>query len=272
MWSNLWFTFWGYIMTTTLARWSLGLAMATLSCLVSAQQQIRFGTDATFPPFESKAADGRLQGFDIDIGNAICENLKAKCVWVENGFDGLIPALHARKFDAILSSLSITDERKKAINFSDKLFNTPAYLVTAKTSGLQPTAESLRGKRLGVQQGSVFEAYGKKHWQSQGVELVSYPSAEAVYADLVVGRLDATLDDATVVTEALLQKPPGKDFSLVEPQVKDDAIFGPGTGIGVRKTDEKLLAQLNGAIKAIRSDGTYDRLAKKYFNFNVYGE
>ncbi len=259
-------------MKKTLALLSLGLVLAGLSCQASAQQQIRFGTDATFPPFESKAADGSLQGFDIDLGNAICAHLQAKCVWVENSFDGLIPALHARKFDAIISSLSITDERKKAINFSDKLFNTPAYLVAPKNSGLKPTAESLRGKRLGVQQGSVFEAYAKKHWQALGVELVSYPSAEAVYADLVVGRLDATLDDATVVTEALLNKPQGKDFSLVDPQVKDDVIFGPGTGIGVRKQEDKLLEQLNGAITAIRSDGTYDQLAKKYFNFNVYGD
>ncbi|WP_413739070.1 ABC transporter substrate-binding protein [Sodalis sp. RH21] len=259
-------------MKKTLSILSLGLVLAGFACQVSAQQQIRFGTDATFPPFEYKAADGSLRGFDIDLGNAICTHLKVKCVWVENGFDGLIPALHARKFDAIISSLSITDERKKAINFSDKLFNTPAYLVAPKNSGLKPTADSLRGKRLGVQQGSVFESYARKHWQSQGVELVSYPSAEAVYADLVVGRLDATLDDATVVTEALLNKPQGKDFSLVDPQVKDDAIFGPGTGIGLRKQDDKLLEQLNGAIAAIRGDGTYDQLAKKYFNFNVYGD
>ncbi len=259
-------------MKKTLALFSLVLAMTGLSAHASAQQQIRFGTDATFPPFEFKAADGSLQGFDIDLGNAICTQLKAKCIWVENGFDGLIPALQARKFDAIISSLSITDERKKAINFSNKLFNTPAYLVALKDSGLKPIAESLQGKRVGVQQGSVFEAYAKKHWQSQGVELVSYPSAEAVYADLVVGRLDATLDDATVVTTALLNKPQGKNFSLIEPQVKDDAIFGPGTGIGIAKQDVELLEQLNGAIKAIRSEGIYDRLAKKYFNFNVYGE
>lgn len=259
-------------MKKTLSLLSLSLALLGTACGASAEQQIRFGTDATFPPFESKAADGSLQGFDIDLGNAICAELKAKCVWVENSFDGLIPALHARKFDAILSSLSITDERKKAISFSNKLFNTPAFLVAAKNSGLKPTVESLRGKRVGVQQGSVFESYGKKYWQPKGVELVSYPSAEAVYADLVTGRLDATLDDATVVTQALLTKPQGKDLMLVEPQVKDDGIFGPGTGIGVRKQDDKLLEQLNGAIATIRSDGTYDRLAKKYFTFNVYGD
>lgn len=259
-------------MKKTLALLSLSLVMAALSSPASALPPIRFGTDATFPPFEFKAADGQLQGFDIDLGNEICARLKTQCVWVESSFDGLIPALHARKFDAILSSLSITRERQKAINFSHKLFNTPAYLVAAKDSGLKPTAESLRGKRVGVQQGSVFEIYAQKYWRSEGVELVSYPSAEAVYADLVVGRLDATLDDATVVTEALLKKPEGKGFSLIEPQVKDDAVFGPGTGIGVRKQDTQLLEQLNGAITQIRQDGTYDRLAKKYFTFNVYGD
>lgn len=250
----------------------LGLALPWLPLNVHAEQVIRFGTDPTFPPFESKAPDGSLQGFDIDIGNALCAKLNAKCVWVESSFDGLIPALHARKFDAILSSLSITDERKKAIDFTDKLFNTPAFLVAPESSGLKPTVESLKGKRLGVQQGSVFESYAKKHWQSQGVEVIAYPSADDVYADMVVGRIDATLDDATVVTESLLNKPHGKGFALIEPQVKDDVIFGPGTGIGVNKQNDKLREQLNGAITEIRRDGTYDRLAKKYFNFNVYGE
>lgn len=163
-------------------------------------QEIRFGVDATLPPFEYKTQTGDLAGFAIDLGNALCHELQAKRRWVENSFDGLIPALKAKKLDGILSSLSITAERGKAINFSDKLFNTPAFLVADKSSGLKPTAESLKGKRLGVQQGSVFEAYAQKFWAPSGVEVIPYPSADAVYADLVVGRLDATLDDATVVT------------------------------------------------------------------------
>ncbi|MEN3754594.1 transporter substrate-binding domain-containing protein [Mangrovibacter sp. SLW1] len=156
--------------------------------------------------------------------------------------------------------------------FSNKLFNTPAYLVAGKNNALLPTAASLKGKRIGVQQGSVFEVYAQRHWRDKGVELVSYPSAEAVYADLVAGRIDGTLDDATVVTEALLTKPQGKNFELKGDQVKDPAIFGPGTGIGLRKEDTVHLAQINDAIAAIRANGTYDKLAKKYFSFNVYGE
>ncbi|MEA9391867.1 ABC transporter substrate-binding protein [Acerihabitans sp. TG2] len=250
----------------------LSLSLTLLACSVQAQQSIRFGVDPTFPPFEYKTSDGRLAGFDIDLGNAICSELQARCQWVENGFDGLIPALKAKKFDAILSSLSITAERGKAINFSDKLFNTPAFLVAAKNSGLTPTAESLKGKRVGVQQGSVFETYAKKYWAPAGVDVIPYPSADAVYADLVVGRLDATLDDATVVTQSLLSKPQGQNLTLIQPRVNDREIFGPGTGIGLRKEDQRLQASLNQAIAKIRSNGTYDRLAAKYFNFNIYGD
>ncbi|QGY32758.1 ABC transporter substrate-binding protein [Pantoea cypripedii] len=252
----------------------MAAALTIFGCVHTAMaaDPLRFGIDPTFPPFESKNASGQLVGFDIDLGNAICAEMKVQCSWVQNSFDGLIPALQAKKFDAILSSLSITDERKKAIAFSDKLFNTPAFLITAKGSGLTPSAQSLKGKRIGVQQGSVFENYANKYWRNAGVEVIAYPDAESVYADLTNGRLDGTLDDAVVITEALLSKPQGKNFTMIQPQVKDDEIFGPGTGIGLRQSDTALQARFNQAIATIRANGTYDRLAKKYFDFNIYGE
>ncbi|MCW1877323.1 ABC transporter substrate-binding protein [Erwinia sp. INIA-01] len=257
---------------TTIALLAAALALSASVHSATAADQLRFGIDPTFPPFESKNASGQLVGFDIDLGNAICAEMKVECTWVQNSFDGLIPALQAKKFDAILSSLSITEERKKAIAFSNKLFNTPAFLIAAKNSSLHPTAESLKGKRIGVQQGSVFETYANQYWRSAGVEVITYPDAESVYADLINGRLDGTLDDAVVITEALLNKPQGQSFTLIQPQVKDDTIFGPGTGIGLRLKDQVLLARFNQAIDTIRANGTYDRLAKKYFNFNIYGE
>src|ERR1700758_673266 len=130
---------------------------------------IRFGVDASYPPFESKGADGKLSGFDIDLGNQICARLKAKCVWIENDFDGMIPALKARKFDGVLSSMSMTPARREQIAFSDKLFNTPTRLVAKTGSGIMPTAESLKGKRVGVEQGTIQEAYAKAHWATAGV-------------------------------------------------------------------------------------------------------
>ena len=102
---------------------------------------IRFGVDASYAPFESKGPDGKLVGFDIDLGNEICARLHAKCVWVENDFDGMIPALKAKKFDGVLSSMSMTPQRAEQIAFSSKLFNTPTRLVAKKGSGILPTAD-----------------------------------------------------------------------------------------------------------------------------------
>lgn len=122
---------------------------------------IRFGVDPTFAPFESKSPQGTLEGFDIDLGNAICAQLKAKCVWVETSFDSIIPALKAGKFDAILSAMSINETRAKQVTFSDKLYNSPTRLIAKAGSALLPTAESLTGKTVGVAQGSTQEAYAK---------------------------------------------------------------------------------------------------------------
>src|SRR6516164_3622376 len=133
------------------------LALASTAAVAKDLSVIRFGVDPTYAPFESKAPDGKLLGFDIDLGNAICAKLHAKCVWVESDFDGMIPALKARKFDGILSSMNVTEKRMREIDFSDKLYNAPSRLVAKKGSNLLPTAESLKGKRVGVVQGTIHE-------------------------------------------------------------------------------------------------------------------
>src|SRR5471030_3254731 len=154
---------------------AVALCAASMSVAVQVQAKemstIRFGVEAAYPPFESKAADGQLQGFDIDLGNALCAQLKARCVWVENAFDGLIPALQARKFDAIDSSMNVTEERLRAINFTSVMYTVPLQLVARSNSGLLPTVESLKGKRVGVLQGSIFETYAKANWAGQGVDV-----------------------------------------------------------------------------------------------------
>src|SRR6202045_1485547 len=134
---------------------------------------IRFGVDPSYPPFESKAADGSLVGFDIDLGNALCAKLNAKCVWVENDFDGMIPALQARKIDAILSDMSVTDKRRQQIDFTDKISDSPTRMVAKSGSNLQPTAESLRGKAIGVEQGTIQETYAKTYFEPNGENVVS---------------------------------------------------------------------------------------------------
>ena len=157
-------------------RLSLFTALLAGTPLLSqaALTQVRFAVDPTYPPFESKTADGKLVGFDIDLGNALCKQMDVKCVWVENEFDGMIPALKARKFDAILSDMGVTAERLKQIDFTVPVYNTPVMLVARKGSGLLPTAESLKGKSVGVEQGTVQDRYARLKGQPYGVTVVPY--------------------------------------------------------------------------------------------------
>ncbi|WP_024304606.1 ABC transporter substrate-binding protein [Pseudogulbenkiania sp. MAI-1] len=246
------------------------LALAAGSAFAKDWKVIRFGVDASYAPFESKAADGKLVGFDIDLGNAICEKMKAKCVWVENDFDGMIPALKAKKFDGILSALSVTEKRAEQIAFSDKMYNSPVRMIAKKGSPLQPTAESLRGKRVGVEQGSTQEAYAKVYWEPKGVNVVPYQNQDLVLSDLQSGRLDASLQDAVQADIGFLRTPRGNGFAFAGPEVNDVKILGTGTAIGLRKEDTDLRQQINQALAAIHQDGTFQRLAKKYFSFDIY--
>lgn len=232
---------------------------------------IRFGVDASYPPFESKGPDGKLVGFDIDLGNEICKRLNAKCVWVENDFDGMIPALKAKKFDGILSSLTMTPKRAEQIAFSAKLFNTPTRLVAKKGSNIQPTAESLKGKTVGVEQGTIQEAYAKKFWGAKGVKVTPYQNQDQVYADLITGRLDAALQDAVQAELGFLKTPRGKNFDFAGGNLDDKETLGEGAGIGLRKEDTDLKAKIDKAIDAMLKDGTYKKFEKKYFDFDVYG-
>jgi lysine/arginine/ornithine transport system substrate-binding protein len=251
---------------------ALGLMTASAATFANDLKAIRFGVEASYAPFEYKLPNGKLTGFDIDLGNAICQRLKVQCVWVENDFDGLIPALKAKKFDGILSSMSVTESRMKQINFSAKLFNTPTRMIAKTGSGLQPTAASLKGKRVGVQQGTIQEAYAKAHWAAAGVEVVPYQSQIQVLTDLRNGRLDASLQDAVQADMGFLKKPEGKGFGFAGPALSDPKTLGVGSAIGLRKEDGALKATLDKAIAGMLKDGTYKKIEAKYFSFDVYGK
>ncbi|MGN6648869.1 ABC transporter substrate-binding protein [Trinickia sp.] len=232
-------------------------------------KELRFGLEASYAPFESKNASGQLQGFDIDVGNAVCAKLKVKCVWVENDFDGLIPALQARKFDAINSDMTITDQRRRAIDFTDPIYTIPNQLIARKGSGLQPSVALLKGKHIGVLQGTIQETYAKAKWAPAGIDVVSYQTQDQVYADLVSARLDAAFQDSEAASKGFLKRPQGAGFDFAGPTVADEKLLGSGVGYGVRKGDKALLDQLNGALKALKADGTIDKIAAKYFDVKV---
>lgn len=235
----------------------------------AAQQTLRFGVDPTFPPFEYKAPDGALQGFDIDLGNAICHQAKVQCQWVQIGFDGIIPALQAKKFDAILSAMSMTDKRRQQVAFSDMVYNTPSALVAPKGSGLTADIATLKGKNIGVAQGTIHESWANEKWAPADVHVVAYPNQEELWPDLVTGRLDGTLTNAVSADEGFLSRDQGKGYAIVATLV-DKKFFGEGVGIGLRKDDKANLALINQALAELHKNGEYDRLTKKYFHFNVY--
>jgi ABC-type amino acid transport substrate-binding protein len=184
----------------------------------------------------------------------------------------MIPALQARKFDAILSAMSATAVRKQQIDFTDKIYNGPSRLVAATGSTLVPEAASLKGKRIGVDQGSMQETFAKAEWAPQGVTVISYPTQDAIYQDLTTGRLDGAFQSAVQADIGFLKTPRGKGYSFAGEEVKDKRVAGDGVAIGVRKDNTALAAKLNTGIAAIRHDGTYNRLAHKYFDFNIYGD
>jgi histidine transport system substrate-binding protein len=166
--------------------------------------------------------------------------------------------------------MSVTEKRQKQMAFSDKLFNAPARMVVKKGSPLLPTAELLKGKRIGVQQGTTQETYAKTYWAPLGVTVVSYQNQDLNQADLIAGRVDATLQDAVQADVGFLKTPRGRDFDFAGPPLNDVKTLGSGTAIGLRKEDDELRQLINKAIADIHEDGTYQRLEKKYFSFSLY--
>jgi len=248
------------------------LALSICSSLTFADEQtLKVGIEAAYPPFASKAPDGNIVGFDYDIGNALCAQMKVKCVWVEQEFDGLIPALKVRKIDLILSSMTITEDRKRSVDFTDRYYLTQARLVFKKGTAISDSLIELKGKKIGVQRGSIHDRFANEVLAPKGAIIVPYGSQNEVYLDVAAGRLDGTLADAILLSEGFLKTDIGKDFAFAGPAFTDVKYFGDGTGIAVRKGDP-LRDKISAAIAAIRADGTYKTVESKYFDFDIYGQ
>ena len=239
--------------------------------IVNAETQgtLRFGIEAAYPPFESKSPSGQLEGFDVDVGNAVCAKLGVKCEWVENSFDGLIPALQARKFDVINSAMNITEKRRQSIDFTPAIYVVPIVMVAKRAASLLPDVKSLHGKRVGVLQGSSQEDFLKQHWATEGVTIISYQDQDQVYSDLVAGRLDAAVQEAQTVEVGFLSKPEGHDYAIVGNPLSDPATLGEGTGFGMRKSDRALAGKIDAALAALKKDGTLSSLSQKYFKRDI---
>ncbi len=247
------------------------LVCAFSSGMAGAQEarKLKIGVEGAYPPFSQTGPGGKVEGFDIDIANALCEQIKAQCTMVTLDFDAMIGALNAKKIDAIVASMSITEERLKQIDFSDKYYHTPTRLVVKTGSSLVPTPEGLKGKKIGVQRGTTHDKFVSAMFAQ--AEIVRYANQDDAFKDLVSGKLDTVLVDTVNAQVGFFKTPAGKAFSFAGQVYLDPKYFGYGAGVGVRKSDTELRTKLNDAITAIRQNGTYKKINDKYFDFDIYG-
>ncbi len=262
--------------------------LASLLLVVNANaDNIKIGTEGAYPPWNSKDAAGNLIGFEVELANELCKIMKHNCTIVEQDWDGMIPALVSRKFDAIMAGMSITDERKKTINFSQGYADEVASLAVMKGSkneGLktlsainltdisadeQATLDTLikafKGKTIGVQTATIHQNFLDSGLMGK-VKVRTYKTQDEVNLDLAAGRIDAALAAAVAFTDYAEKS--GKAVVLTGPTFAGGD-FGNGVGVGIRKGDSELLNDFNAAIDKARDEGIISKLAIKHFGFDA---
>jgi octopine/nopaline transport system substrate-binding protein len=279
-----------------LKTFGLGILISFFLTISSNAESIRIGTEGAYPPWNSKDASGNLIGFEVELANELCKIMKAECTIVEQDWDGMIPALLLRKFDAIMAGMSITDERLKTINFSQGYADEVASLAVMKGSDLEgmDTPEginlslggsdvkkalktitgALAGKTVCVQTATIHQNF-LDSGDVGSVNVRTYKTQDEVNLDLASGRCDAALAAAVAFTDYAEKS--GKPVVLVGPTFSGGA-FGNGVGVGIRKggdsnsiekRDAKLLKDFNKAIDKARKQGIISKLAIKHFGFDA---
>ncbi|RDI59268.1 lysine/arginine/ornithine ABC transporter substrate-binding protein [Microvirga subterranea] len=275
-----------FVKTVSLAL--VGTALA-LGGAVAQEKTVKIATEGAYAPWNFTGAGGKLEGFEIDLANDLCARMKVKCEIVAQDWDGIIPALNAKKYDAIMAGMSITDERKKVIDFAGPYANSPNGYLVAKNSDLakmpgtgeaynltsqqaqaekaiEATKPLLKGKTIGVQGSTIHSNFADKYLKGTA-EIREYKTTEAHDLDLAAGRIDAVLADATAII-GTLEKPEFKDYALVGPSITG-GMLGAGVGVGLRKDDAELKKAFNEAIQGAIKDGTVQKLSMKWFKIDT---
>ena len=243
-------------------------AIAMMSAgLAQAAETIRIGVEGNYPPFSQVSADGTLSGFDIDIANALCAKMEVTCEMVQQEWDGMIPALNAKKFDMIVASMSITDKRKEVVDFSNPYYDVPSRFIAKEGAFTGYTPEDLAGKTIIVLRNSPRADYLDANYPDNTVLAVDKETS--VYMELAAGRGDIAFGSSVVSAEAFLKQPEGKGFAQVGETLFLDANTDGGVGIAIRKGEEDLKERVNTALAALMEDGSYKAMAAKYFDFDV---
>ncbi len=238
-----------------------------LSGAARAADTVRIGVEGNYPPFSQVSADGTLSGFDIDIANALCAKMDVTCEMVQQEWDGMIPALNAKKFDMIVASMSITDKRKEVVDFSNPYYDVPSRFIAKEGAFTGWTPEDVKGKTIIVLRNSPRAEYLAANYP--GIDVLAVDKETAVYLELAAGRGDIAFGSSVVSAEAFLNTPEGAGFAQVGDTLFLDANTDGGVGIAIRKEDDGLTDKVNAALASIMEDGSYKALADKYFDFDV---
>lgn len=233
-----------------------------------AKDKLKIGNEADFPPFSFKDSAGNIKGFDIDITNEICKRIDADCEIVVQEWSGIIPALKAGKFDLIISSMTINEERKKQLLFSNPYYKGGYAFVAKKGINFEYTAESMKGLRIAVQKNSTPNKWLREKF-GDAITIKYHDSPKTIVLDLKANRLDAWCETRPAIYGSLMSKPEGKDYHFIEPALTDPKWFGQGEGIAARLGEDKLMEKVNKAIDEIYADGTFEKINAKYFPFSI---
>lgn len=249
-------------------------ALAGAATGAQAEGQLKIGTEGAYPPWSMADANGAVTGFDADVGNLLCAKLEMECVFVVQAFDGLIPALKAKQFDAIISGMSITADRKKEINFSVGYAELANKVVVPKDSDLAGITEipalltALDGHSVGVQAGTTHAHFMEK--LVPNATLKSYGTLDEMQIDLASGRIDAGFADVSAL-QSFLDKPEGAGFQFVPVNITStfDPTLGEGIGVGIRQDDTELKAKIDTALCELIADGSIKAASEKWFKMDI---
>ena len=232
-------------------------ALLTLASAAQAQETVRIATEGAYAPWNFLDDSGNPAGFEIELGNAVCETAGLTCEWIINDWDSIIPNLLAGNYDLIMAGMSITEERMETIDFTQNYFPPdPSRFVALAGAGVDIAA--LEGKRVGVQGGTIQAAYAEETLGGNNT-VVSFGTADQAMADLAAGNLDTIIADGAYLEPVVAASSGSIEF------VGEDVMIGNGVGAGIRKDDAELKASIDDALTALKQDGTVDELIAKWF-------
>lgn len=236
-----------------------GAAILVAPSVRAQGQLIRFATEGANPPWNFVTPQGRVEGIDIDIANAICQRLGARCEVAAQAWDGIIPGLLARRYDAIIAGMAMTPARRERVAFSDVYRKIISSFVARKGTVTDVSPAALRGKRIGVQRGASQQLWLERNGYGQTATIVLYDTVAGPQLDLIAGRVDLIIENKISNYLVFMQRPEARDFEFVGPEFTGNEL-GDGAGIALRKEDTELLAQINRALGELRADGTLERI------------